>query len=1492
MAAPTADAPLVDVDEEMGEEDAASDHGDDAPGAEPEDPPAPPPLHYDGVSSRIPGLLTRSDLVRQGGTATTEKLERQLAARGAVCFMPVDVHEMADISRGEYTYKLHLFGPLPDGSKAHVILDGIEVYFDVRVRDGADAFEAELRQALAESDDLLPDLIREIEAYPIRGYHSQKARWKRLVYGHTTRRKKAINFLRERGYETASDDLTAYYRMAARVNGFVLTDWAKLREYSYQRGGAHPAGPEGGPKGGAGSPLCEHHFRVDVRHFVPLVDPMASREERERQGEALQRYPALLRDRTLVLGWDIETHTPRKEGDLPVAVNAEDTVFMISASLHWKDEEAPLHQVCLIGGREAAPDARWTTVLCSGQTSLLCGFAVLLRHFAPDIVVGFNDGDYDWPFVLTKAQQAGLLAFYAATTSAIPPWRPTEDGVQRWNIARDKRIKISGGDNSVCVTFFNVPGWVAMDVRVMFMQLFPRAEVGKGSSLDFYLRACNLPLKADMPHTRLWRIYEEGDPVQMRRAAHYCVNDAQRCQALLVKRSVVADRREVATLAYVSFADAVFYAGGHKVQNMVGAFAHRSGLLASHIAPRRDEEHRKYPGAWVFHPQKGLVPDPAAPGVAAMEQVRAFFLSRRAARGGWGAVCPPAALRRIFAFLCGEEEGALPGYRPGRPVTGLDFSSLYPSLIIAYNFSPEKYVGTAEEAARLSEAGRELHPVSFVMQGDRTPIEGWFVRHGEDPSALGLYPRILAELYDQRAALKRRLAVYERVRELMDLAQGQPRSASSYPEELAAAERAAGEADPGERRALEALAGHLREAANAPEDEREGVYQARYRLNDLLARSLDSKQKALKVFMNTFYGEAGNSLSPLFLLPLAGGVTSAGQYNIKLAAAFVEAAGFRLVYGDTDSLYVSCPAAVFAAADAAYALGQLGREEYWGQMVRISMGELDVLRDGVNRHLEADNGTRRLKMAYEEVLYPVVFTGKKKYYGVAHVAEPNFRPKKLFVRGIEVVKQGVSELAKKIGYGIMWQSVAVDNAQTLLAIVERALAGAIENPGQWRFADFVMTECWRPHRNNVAVQNFVGRMRAGVAREAAENAARVARGEEPKAATFWVPAPGERFPYVLRPPRCTHNLQGMRVTPCKGDVMEHAELARAEGMAPDVGRYLRNYVVGLCARFINYAEQFEPPGAASLDEQALDKKVQDAAVKYLTRFVATLSSEDPELVRRHGVAYKAVWKEAVKICKTAARDSLGPLAEVLHGELLDWHLFLPSEEETADRVPFLVEQARLCAVKRLDPRRPCAMAARLGIARDGEDLEPTDGASPASRLYAAARLLTRDGAPRGRPAPSIRDQVFSAFDRREAGIRSRLATQIGLLGDVAMRYEASIAEVVERVRLQTHARVPELGPYTGSAGPSPEEPGLVHFHFALDPEERERLEGLRRSWHALVGVHHARESHRALAAHLVGLKNRRQGHTVPLSSPEVSRTIAAAAQGLAPLGVPLHGGAY
>jgi DNA polymerase elongation subunit (family B) len=43
----------------------------------------------------------------------------------------------------------------------------------------------------------------------------------------------------------------------------------------------------------------------------------------------------------------------------------------------------------------------------------------------------------------------------------------------------------------------------------------------------------------------------------------------------------------------------------------------------------------------------------------------------------------------------------------------------------------------------------------------------------------------------------------------------------------------------------------------------------------------------------------GNKNSPLFQLPLAGGVTSAGQYNLLLIKKYVENLDHKVYYGDS-----------------------------------------------------------------------------------------------------------------------------------------------------------------------------------------------------------------------------------------------------------------------------------------------------------------------------------------------------------------------------------------------------------------------------------------------------------------------------------------------------------------------------------------------------------------------------------------------------------------
>ncbi|RIA79608.1 hypothetical protein C1645_745805 [Glomus cerebriforme] len=159
---------------------------------------------------------------------------------------------------------------------------------------------------------------------------------------------------------------------------------------------------------------------------------------------------------------------------------------------------------------------------------------------------------------------------------------------------------------------------------------------------------------------------------------------------------------------------------------------------------------------------------------------------------------------------------------------------------------------------------------------------------------------------------------------------------------------------------------------------------------------LDTKQFALKVYINIFYGKAGNSGSPFFLRVLVSGVTSAGQRNIKLIADLIRRKGFGIKYRNTNLLYLICPEEYFQKYDEKYILEKISKEKYWEKMVEISMKTMSELQGEVNDFLRKDNRSSYLKMVYKGVLFPVVFTEKKKYYSIPHTSKPNFN-NKLFI---------------------------------------------------------------------------------------------------------------------------------------------------------------------------------------------------------------------------------------------------------------------------------------------------------------------------------------------------------------------------------------------------------------------------------------------------------------------------------------------------------------
>jgi len=102
---------------------------------------------------------------------------------------------------------------------------------------------------------------------------------------------------------------------------------------------------------------------------------------------------------------------------------------------------------------------------------------------------------------------------------------------------------------------------------------------------------------------------------------------------------------------------------------------------------------------------------------------------------------------------------------------------------------------------------------------------------------------------------------------------------------------------------------------------------------------------AIKILMNSFYGVLGTPACRFFNPALANAITGTGRELLLWSKAWFEAAGFKVLYGDTDSLFVDSRAddparARSRGAELAAALtGELGRhiEERWRVASRLEL---------------------------------------------------------------------------------------------------------------------------------------------------------------------------------------------------------------------------------------------------------------------------------------------------------------------------------------------------------------------------------------------------------------------------------------------------------------------------------------------------------------------------------------------------------------------------
>lgn len=1356
-----------------------------------------------------------------------------------ILFKPCSIAERLTYVGRIPVYTLYMFGIIPDGSKTCVRVDNVTVYLDVMVPNGvtAEAYGNSLRADLI-AVNIPFKSMEQVDAFKFHDFQERKRPYMRIHFNNLRERKSVIDYIADLNkatngapLETASDDYGAegyYFIKTAREYRFKTADWNRIDQYKVLNNEKHQV-----------TTNCTYNFAVDVRNIKELTN------EKRAAIEAGPLRECVKMDRLITCMWDIETYRTIQNGVPPVPGDTDYTIFMICSAFFYFWSDTPLFDVCCVCAQTVARQGVGLTIQCETELDMLLADIEVKARMAADIYGAFNGGNFDWPLVVDKLKQYRRLVHMRSRLSSLPH-AETEESVAKWSFKSEK-VKIDAETVYDLKCVANIPGFVDTDVLPVFVKLYPRMEVRRVASLNFFLQSNELPSKADMPYKKMFKIYERAMKLAAVKACHcaglpaacticlervkeidcvdegasnvlhpdllvdgrplccfcgklprnlrdmgdvgyYCVIDCIRPQQLYVKRTIVSDKCSLSCMSFVSLYDSFYRADGMKVRNLIGSACYEYSIAFSNKRSGRTRYQKDhYPGGWVFHPERGLHND--------------------------------------------------------RPITGIDYASLYPSLMMCYNYSPDMIVRTQSEADRLIALGYTLHriePFDYEVgeekakPGNRHCVAaGWTVRHNGvfnptvDTNIILRYEKegrgVYRPVYGRKALTNERMGVLAIcVKKLFDRRVPLKSRFGYLSEEK-------------ERMEKDLLAGQQVD----PREYAEVCFER---------EKVDSEQRALKILTNTFYGESGNYKSSIYDLLVAGGITCSGQYNIKLVNKFVTELGFKTKYGDsvtgdtpilckvgnfigyrpiaalggvwgayddkesspcdcevwtdmgftrvrrvirhkssgdiyrvltgtgcvdvtsdhslldprgnkvkptdlcagqrllhadlpqveircfepvlarwgadivlrdkleaanlylaasvygpigldaragdafmitsglsdepdrvrrvinlgpcadyvydletdnhhfsagigrlvvhnTDSLYIKCPDAVYRDADAEYEAAVCetdgpsspesklaARIKYWTEMVQITMGVMNDLKCDILDHLLNDNGTLFLNMAYEEVGFPTIFCGKKKYCMIAHIKMVNFYPKKLFIKGIDIVKQGQAEISKNLGQEFMREALGPENYRDIINIAEDkirkfyAMFGA--GGGVEHVAQFTLSGRYRPEKKNVPVLTFVRRMVAMRAKYA---------DDITLLALYEPPEPGDKFDYVIVKKPQMYTLRGQKIEMKKGDQMEYvrafiASQTTANPMEINLDYYMKSYIVGLFARFIAYYGEFQPsPAEVDLEDyKEIDKYCIKKATKWLENLCDAITGVNRALALRQGINYRSIYRSANK----------------------------------------------------------------------------------------------------------------------------------------------------------------------------------------------------------------------------------------------------------------------
>ncbi len=452
-------------------------------------------------------------------------------------------------------------------------------------------------------------------------------------------------------------------------------------------------------------------------------------------------------------------------------------------------------------------------ILSGRERDILRDFVGFIKSYDPDVIVGYNQDGFDWPYIRKRAEK----------------WKITLDiGRDGSNLTfRGGRPKIAGRLN---VDLYDIALRIG-DIKIKKLEnvaeyLGTRIEIADIEAKDIY---------------RYWMAGEKEKVIA------YAKQDV--INTFLIAKELLPMHYELSKMIRLPLDDVARMGRGRQVEWLLLSEARK----LNEIAPNPPEVAESYEGAFVLEPERGL-----------HENV----------------VC-------------------------------LDFASMYPSIMIAFNISPDT-LGCSDDCFTAPEVGHR-----FRKKPD------------------GFFKRILTMLIERRKQIKREMKDWD-------------------------------------------------------------YNSAEYKL-------LDIKQQTLKVLTNSFYGYMGWNAARWYCRQCAEATTAWGRHFIKRSAKIAEEMGFKVLYGDTDSIFVTKPGL-----------------------------ELDRLKLEVEKLINRLSAELPIQIEVDEYYSSIFFVEKKRYAGLSEDG-------RLIVKGLEVRRGDWCELAKNVQREVIELILKEKNPEKAVDLVKRVI---------------------------------------------------------------------------------------------------------------------------------------------------------------------------------------------------------------------------------------------------------------------------------------------------------------------------------------------------------------------------------------------------------------------------------------------------------------------